>query len=127
MNNSDGKAAQETSVWIGCSENLYVEVQTCKSKYKLYFGVQLYSSKCISYLYFEVQFLYFEVQYVLRSTNICLPRRLHRLSTQMVRHRFTDTARMFYLRKVHVFAKNLCLMRVFIDWFIIGDHAFKFC
>ena len=50
MNKSEGKAAQETSVLIGCSENVYVEVQTCMLKYKLYFDVQIYTSKCILYL-----------------------------------------------------------------------------
>ena len=63
MNKSEGKAAQETSVLIGCSENVYVEVQTCMSKYKLYFDVQIYTSKCILYLYVDVQLLYFDVHF----------------------------------------------------------------
>ena len=81
MNKSEGKAAQETSVLIGCSENVYVEVQTCMwlSKYKLYFDVQIYTSKCILYLCRRTII-------VLRRTFLFLPCRSSWLSTQMVRH-----------------------------------------
>ena len=79
MNKSEGKAAQETSVLIGCSENVYVEVQTCMSKYKLYFDVQIYTSKCILYLCRRTII-------VLRRTFLFLTCRSSWLSTQMVRH-----------------------------------------
>ena len=61
MNKSEGNAAQGTSVLIGCSEDVYVEVQIVRRRTICVRRRTYCTSTYISYLYVEVQFLYVDV------------------------------------------------------------------